>query len=114
MAKRPKIPKSKVRTPGKGARSASDPDDTNGEKPVWSIAIFDHEGPWGRELCSVEDALWEHIFHKLRDYESMTWGEIYRDRDRNHEWRLAGSSRRLRIDLLNSASTTWTAFFASV
>jgi len=84
MSKRDKTPKVKAEPPGKGPRPGGNPDDTNGLTPVWSIGIFDREGPWGQERCSQENAIWEHIFPGLRQYELMTWAAIYADRHRNH------------------------------
>lgn len=84
MGRNKHFPKATAAVPPKGARAESNPDDTNRQTPVWSIAIFDHAGPWGRTMCETPGHLWEDIFPKLKNYETMTWGEIYRDRDRNH------------------------------
>jgi hypothetical protein len=69
---------------GKHARAQHNPEDTNQMRPVWSIRSFDVDGEWGRSRVSVPNHLWDDLFAKLRNYESMTWGEILKDKDRNH------------------------------
>lgn len=71
-------------TEKKQARQEVDPGQVSKMNPVWSIRLFDVVGPWGRELIENGGHLWEAIFPKLRNYESMTWGEIERDRQYNH------------------------------
>lgn len=53
-------------------------------RPVWSIRIFDSSGEWGRERIKVPEHLWDAIFASLKHYESMTWGEILKDKEHNH------------------------------
>src|SRR5882762_298486 len=84
MARGNDKPKVKASPPEKAPRIGTDPESTNGLTPVWSIAKFDHEGPWGQGCCENNGGVWVELFPKLRDYESMTWGEIYKDRKRNH------------------------------
>jgi hypothetical protein len=84
------MPKAGATPPGRGPRIGSDPEDTNRLTPVWSVAIFDHAGPWGRNTCDRDGALWEELFPKLKAYESMTWGEIYKDKKRNHSVSVGG------------------------
>jgi hypothetical protein len=67
-----------------GPRIGANPSDTNKLKPVWSIVIFDRDGPWGKCKFTDNEHLWMELFPKLRDYERMTWGEIYKDKDKNH------------------------------
>ena len=89
-----KKPKAKPLPTGKSLRlGMADPEGTNHQTPVWSIAVFDHAGPWGRAKCETEGHLWDEIFPKLRDYESMTWGEIYRNKKRDHSVPVGGISK---------------------
>ena len=83
--KNQKQAKAKVTTGSKGPRAATNPDDTNQETPVWSLLIFDHDGPWGKNCCQDLVVLWDEIYTKLRQYEIMTWGQIYQDKKRNHD-----------------------------
>ena len=96
MGKSDRKPKASQTPAGKSSRTANnpgrssprignlDPDGTNDQTPVWSLAVFDHQGPWGRERCSKDDSLWKEIYPKLRNYETMTWGEIERNKKRDH------------------------------
>lgn len=79
-----KHPKALLGPVERSARIAADPSDTNRLTPVWSIAIFDLDGPWGRDRIEQSDALWTDIFPKLKNYESMTWADILKDKHRNH------------------------------
>ncbi len=83
-SKNQKVPKARILPPGKKPRYESNPEDANRKNPVWSVVLFDTGGPWGRERCERDGALWNDIFPKMRNYESMTWGEILQDRKRNH------------------------------
>lgn len=89
MAKPSQQPRVLQQPSGRSSRSILSPDDANGQTPVWSIAIFDAAGPWGRGQPS-ETTLWSQIFPKLRNYESMTWGEIYRNKKRDHSVAVSG------------------------
>ena len=57
--------------------------DTNGLTPVWSLALFDADGPWG--TCRFDPALdlWD-VLSKLKNYESMKWSEILLNKKRDH------------------------------
>ena len=79
-----KIPKALLGSVDRSPRFAADPSDTNRLTPVLSIAIFDVDGPWGRDQIEQSGALWSDVFPKLKNYESMTWGDILRDKHRNH------------------------------
>lgn len=68
---------------GKQPRSPVDPTESRNRSPVWKIGMFDVDGPWGREKLDF-DTLINVIFPKLRDYESMPWGGIEKDRAYNH------------------------------
>ncbi len=72
-------------TSRKEPRAHHDPDDANRQTPVWSIRFFDAESQWGKSRISLPDHLWNHLFSKLRNYETMTWGEILKDKDHNHD-----------------------------
>lgn len=78
--KKPKIAKE----PLGGKQPRSHPVDANQSNPVWSIRLFDIDGPWGKSRVRLSEELWDVLFSKLRDYESMKWGEILQNRDYNH------------------------------
>lgn len=80
--KRPKV--ASVPLDNKSSRIAHDPVNYNQLTPVWSIGIFDGDGPWGKGKIEIPSHLWDDIFEKLRNYESMTWGNILADKERNH------------------------------
>ena len=82
--KRDRIPKAMSVPYQHSARISVDPADANKSNPVWSITIFDVDGPWGRERIEQSETLWSDIFPKLKNYESMTWGDILKDKTRNH------------------------------
>lgn len=100
MGKPKDKPKARFSPPEKGARTGEDPDDNNKKTPVWGIAVFDHEGPWGRELCDKDAAIWEEILPKLKSYESMTWGEIYKNKDYNHSVSVSNLIKKARDRLV--------------
>jgi hypothetical protein len=54
--------------------------------PAWRLDLFDAEGPWGRGGIELQH-IWDDIFPKLKNYESMRWGEILKDQRRNHSVR---------------------------
>lgn len=67
----------------KVTREREEPDDISRKTPVWRIGQFDLNGPWGKSIVDLE-TVWDEIFLKLQNFESMTWGEIEQDRKRNH------------------------------
>jgi len=98
-----KIPKSKLAPVGKSVRlGPTDPERANEQTPVWSIALFDGEGPWGRSKIDDEAHLWAEIYPKLRAYESMTWNEILQNKKRDHAVAIDGliKAARDRLALL--------------
>jgi hypothetical protein len=46
-------------------------------KPSWRFGMLDLKGPWGWEKIDKKDVLTE-IIEKLKNFETMTWGEIER------------------------------------
>lgn len=68
----------------KSARAHHNPEDANQMRPAWSIRFFDVNGEWGRDKVGPEH-LWDDLFEKLRNYETMTWGEILKDKTHNHD-----------------------------
>jgi hypothetical protein len=67
----------------KTARREQDPTSTNDMQPVWVFAAIDDGGPWGRSILT-EGHAWDDILPKIKNFESMTWGQIEQDRKRNH------------------------------
>jgi len=69
-------------TPVKLPTTQKDPQSVSRMRPVWQVAAFDVDGPWGVDAETASS--WRQIFNKLRSYESMTWGQIDSDRKYNH------------------------------
>lgn len=84
MSKPDKRPKAALSPKGPNPRIEASPESTNSQTPVWSLALFDHDGVWGVSLCRECDDIWATIFSKLRHYESMTWNAIEQNRKRDH------------------------------
>ena len=86
---------------GRQPQVGREPINNNSETPVWSIRLFDLNGPWGRTQIRPEH-LWDSIFVKLKDYESMTWGSILQDKHDNHSVGTADLSKdaRQRLEFL--------------
>ena len=72
-----------ISAPKKKARLSEDPTSTAKRQPVWVFSALDEHGPWGKNRLT-EDAIWNEILPKIRSYETMTWADIERDRNRNH------------------------------
>jgi hypothetical protein len=69
---------------GKGnVRVGADPGTAQKKTPAWKIGTFDVDGPWGHSRVDTK-RLWTELFPKLKNYESMTWAEIERDKHHNH------------------------------
>ncbi len=101
MKKKKDSPKANSFNYKKGPRKGPiDPENSNGQTPVWSITIFDVDGPWGRELCDRDGAIWNEIFPKLRAYESMTWSQITTNKKRDHSVSVGGISKAARDRLI--------------
>ncbi|TWT90835.1 hypothetical protein Mal64_12320 [Pseudobythopirellula maris] len=68
--------------PRKVVRQREDPTSSNHETPVWLFGNFDNDSQWG--LSSISPDVASEVLSKLKNYESMTWGAIERDKKRNH------------------------------
>lgn len=68
----------------KSVRAGYNPDDANQQTPCWKIGRFDKDGCWGKDAVQLPDHLWDDLFNKLSNYESMTWASILQDKKRNH------------------------------
>ena len=51
------------------------PDNKDLETVVWQFGIADLEGAWGWKTTAGRD-WWKVILPKLKEFETMTWGEI--------------------------------------
>lgn len=72
-------------TPKKEIKIGGDPDSIYGLFPSWGFAACDLEGPWGFCKERLEQEFWMTIFPKLREFETMTWGEILlKGKKQNH------------------------------
>lgn len=76
MPRRPKRPSRKVNPPDKKIPRGVDKA-IQGELDLvgWHVRTIDRNGPWGWEEINAP-TVWNHIFSKMRDFETMTWGEI--------------------------------------
>jgi hypothetical protein len=41
-------------------------------------------------MCDRDNLLWEQVFPKLRQYETMTWNQIYQNKKRDHSVAVEG------------------------
>lgn len=57
-------------------RIKSDPDSNRRKKPAWNIGLIDPLGPWSFKQLDCPQ-WWDDIYSKLKNYETMTWQEIY-------------------------------------
>ncbi len=78
-------------------RQCSDCDLTNHQKPTWRLSAMDMEGPFGWGELMGAGIFWDEIFPKLKEFESMTWGEI--EGRRHHAISVDGLSRKARARL---------------
>ena len=93
---KPKVSKSISIPAGiKQPRAHHDPDDANQLHPVWSIQHFDVDGDWGRNRIA-DGHLWDALFAKLKHYETMTWGEILKDKQHNHSVSVSSLTKEAR------------------
>jgi hypothetical protein len=76
MGKKDKSPKSK-RSPRsqKNPARATSPESRYNEKPVWMVGSMDFDGPFGWKQVDRADTLLA-IHERLRNFESMTWGDL--------------------------------------
>lgn len=76
------IPERKICTGGtpiSEIRVGGDPNSYYRYQPVWRFAACDtdKDGAWAFCKARLSDEFWEEIFPKLREFESMTWGDIF-------------------------------------
>lgn len=62
----------------KAARREEQPESTSGMRPAWVFTAMDENGPWGKPVLTP-DFIWNDILPKMRNFESMTWGQIEQD-----------------------------------
>ena len=62
-------------SPSKTPRISDDFDSGDGNTPVWLVSRLELDGPFGwREIGT--QALLDDVLRKIRDFETMTWGQI--------------------------------------
>lgn len=71
---RPKV--SKRPEGGKKIKSAADPAGFDHETIVWRFGAVDLDGAWGWKSVASR-YWWDTILPKLRDFETMTWAELF-------------------------------------
>lgn len=72
--------KGKIRqggVPSKGIRVGGNPDSIMSDSPSWAFAFCDMESTWGFCRERLEAEFWEIIFPKLREFETMSWSDIF-------------------------------------
>lgn len=62
--------------PTGGIRVGGDPDSIMGCHPSWGFITCDQDGAWAFSHDRLGEVFWTDIFPKLRELESMTWGQI--------------------------------------
>ena len=79
-----KIPKYKKSPSKKKKPRAISLGDTNRQTIAWQFSKLDIGGKW---CCKRIDrnTLWGFLYGKIKAFESMTWSEIYQDKDNNHD-----------------------------
>lgn len=84
MAAKNKNPKSNYQFQSEKKPRIIDIADTNQQTIAWQFNKIDLGGGW---CCKNIDAetLWGFIFDKIRNFETMTWAEIYTDKKNNHD-----------------------------
>jgi hypothetical protein len=90
-----KIIGSKHDVPDKQPRSTSQHqrliEDTLKQNPAWQLQILDiHHNKWG--WGRLKNHHMDDVLSKLKSYESMTWGEIRSDKQRDHSIPIASLS----------------------
>lgn len=87
-------------TPSRGIRLGENPDSIMNDSPSWAFSACDIEGAWGFCKERLEKEFWETIFPKLREFETMTWGDILiKAKKQNHSIDLGGLNKVARARL---------------
>ena len=91
--KRPRAPK--VFRPSGKQPAAPQVPEFKDLRPTWSVAIIDRGGPYGwRQGNGLHEGRLGEILGKLRNFVSMTWGDIlYRSGKQNHAVRIGDLCR---------------------
>lgn len=90
----PKIEKKKKPTHS----PCNSPDSIFGLKPSWRVGLLNIDGEWGWGKIGSKNKLLE-VMEKLKHFESITWGEIEKQRS-CHSWRIDELPKKLQ-DILN-------------
>ncbi len=64
--------------------------------PVWGFSScdIDSKKPWSFYRERMQEEFWNQVFPKLRDFEKMTWGDLYvRARKEHHSIELASLNK---------------------
>lgn len=72
--------------PSTGIRVGGNPDSFYSHHPVWRFSgcDVDVKEPWSFYKERMQEEFWIEIFPKLRDFEKMTWGELYLHSKKEH------------------------------
>jgi len=88
-------------TPSKGIRLIENPDSIMEDSPSWAFAACDMDGTWGFCKKRLEQEFWTKIFPKLRELETMTWGDILiKAKKQNHSIELGDLNKTARDRLV--------------
>jgi len=79
-----KIPKYKKSPPKDKKPRAIKLGNINKQTIAWQFSKLDMGGKWCCKKIDVK-TLWGFLYKKIKAFESMTWSEIYQDKDKNHD-----------------------------
>jgi len=73
--------------PGKNKkipRTIENPSAFMNMKPAWRFELFDNDSKWGVQ-GNYNYNVFEEVLSKMKNLEKMTWGEIFKNKDYNHD-----------------------------
>lgn len=74
-------------SPNNQVKYGADPGSIMSQRPSWKLASCDisSDGRWSFTKERLQDVFWDVIFPKLRQYETMTWSQIFMEaKKQNH------------------------------
>jgi hypothetical protein len=83
--RKPKIVKQEFNISSKQVRQKASPETIMNKYPSWKFSYCDKLGDWAISKDVIGDKLWQEIFVKFQQWETMTWSEITVEADKeNH------------------------------
>lgn len=97
--KKPKIAQT-ANPKDREVRIAQDPESNRDKYPAWQVGMIDIDGTWGWK--NVQGLYWwDTIQDKLKNFETMTWQEIY---DANGGRQHGNNNHEIPIDKLSKSA----------